>query len=68
MEDANPGHPGENQVSETGPRKMGPWLIVLLVVVVGCLVLVLVPLCTIVILALLGPAIGNIFSDIIGAI
>jgi hypothetical protein len=39
-----------------------------LVVVIGCLALVLVPLCAIVILALLGPAIGNVFSDIVVAI
>jgi hypothetical protein len=68
MEDANPGHSGESQACETEPRKMGLWLIVLLVVVVGCLVVVLVSLCTIVFLALLGPAIGNVFSDVVVAI
>ena len=36
----------------------------------GCaqLVLVVIPICVILILALLGPAIGNVFSDIITAI
>lgn len=65
MEDANPVYHGESERSEMKAKKMSPWLIVLLVVVVGCVALVLVPICIIAILALSGPAIGNVFSNIV---
>jgi hypothetical protein len=46
-------------------RTMAPWLIVLLVVLAACAALPLLAMCIIVVLALLGPAIGNVFSNII---
>ncbi len=45
--------------------KMAPWLVVVLIVLGLCCLLVLVPFCVIVILTLLGPAVGDVFSDII---
>lgn len=48
--------------------KMAPWLIVLLIVLGVCCLLILLPICVITILALLGPSIGNVFSDIVTAI
>lgn len=45
--------------------KMAPWLVVLLVVLALCCLLVVLSICVITILALLGPAVGNVFSDII---
>jgi hypothetical protein len=48
--------------------KMAPWLIVLLIVLGACAALIVIPICVIFILALLGPAIGNIFSNIISSI
>lgn len=47
------------------PKKMAPWLIVLLIVLAACAALPLIAICVIVALALLGPAIGNVFSNII---
>ncbi|MBU0704121.1 MAG: pilus assembly protein [Chloroflexi bacterium] len=47
---------------------MAPWLIVVLVLAGICVALPLLAVCVIVILALLGPSIGNVFSDIIIAI
>lgn len=46
-------------------RKMAPWPIVLIVVLAACAALVLIPVCVIAVLALLGPTIGNVFSNII---
>jgi hypothetical protein len=63
VEEAAPTY--ETDLSEAQPKNMSPWLIVLLVVLVACVVLVLVPVCVIVLLALLGPAIGEIFSNIV---
>jgi len=51
--------------SPAGKGKMAPWLIVLLVILALCCLLVVLPICVIVILALMGPAISNVFSDII---
>ena len=48
--------------------KMAPWLIVLLVILALCCLLVVLPICVIAILALLGPIIGEVFSDITTAI
>lgn len=48
--------------------KMAPWLIVLLIVLGLCCLLIVLPICVITILGLLGPSIGNVFSDIIIAI
>jgi hypothetical protein len=45
--------------------KMSPWLIVLLAVLAVCVALPLLAMCVIVVLALLSPAIGNIFSNIV---
>ncbi|HEY71991.1 MAG: hypothetical protein DRJ03_14410 [Chloroflexi bacterium] len=45
--------------------KMAPWMIVLLVVLALCCLLVVLPFCVIAILSLLGPAVGDVFSDII---
>ena len=45
--------------------KMAPWLIVLLIVLAACAALPLLAMCVIVVLALLGPSIGNVFSNII---
>lgn len=44
---------------------MAPWPIVLIVVLAACAPLVLIPVCVIAVLALLGPTIGNVFSNII---
>ena len=53
----------ENQVEEAPAKsKMPVWLIILIIFLVVFCVL---PVCVIVILALLGPAIGNIFSNVI---
>ncbi len=49
-------------------RKMAPWLIALIVVLVGCAALVLISICVILALALLGPQIGNVFENIISSI
>lgn len=54
---------GESEAPAKG--KMAPWLIVLLIVLGLCCVLVVLPICVITILSLLGPSIGNVFSDII---
>jgi hypothetical protein len=45
--------------------KMAPWLIVVLVLLGICVALPLIAICVIVILALLGPSIGNVFSNIV---
>jgi len=55
---------GESETPAT-TGKMAPWLIVLLIVLGLCCVLVVLPICVIAILSLLGPSIGNVFSDII---
>ncbi len=51
-----------------GKGKMAPWLIVLLVILALCCLLVVLPICVIAILTLLGPIIGEVFSDITTAI
>ena len=52
----------ENAPLPTVKRSFPIWLIVLLVILAAC---ILIPICIIVILALLGPSIGNVFSEII---
>jgi len=64
MEEAAPVYEYDLEPPETKP-KMSPWLIVLLVVLAACCVLVLAPICIIAILTLLGPSIGNVFSNIV---
>jgi hypothetical protein len=54
---AEMGAPGEAK------SKFPTWAIVL--IVLGVVVLCVLPVCVIVILALLGPAIGNVFSNIL---
>jgi len=54
--------------SPAASGKMAPWLIVLLIVLGLCCLLVVLPICVITILALLGPSVGNVFSDIVTAI
>jgi hypothetical protein len=44
--------------------KMAPWLIVVLVILGLCCLLVVASVCVIGVLTLLGPAVGNVFSDI----
>jgi len=63
MEEATPIY--EADLSEAEPKQMAPWLIVLLIVLGVCVVCVLVPVCVITILTLLGPAVGDIFNDIV---
>jgi hypothetical protein len=62
MPDTDPIYEPESPASS---KKMAPWLIVLLVLVGICVALPLISMCIIVILALLGPSIGNVFSNII---
>lgn len=45
--------------------KMAPWLIVVLVLLGICVALPFIAICVIVILALLGPSIGNVFENIV---
>jgi uncharacterized membrane protein len=49
-------------VSPPAKSKLPAVVIVILVLLAACIV---IPICVIVILALLGPAIGNVFSNIV---
>ncbi len=62
MEEPTPVY--ESEATEAKP-KMAPWLIVVLVLAGICAALPLLAMCVIVILALLGPSIGNIFENIV---
>ena len=61
MEEFTPAYEPEPTESK---GKMAPWLIVVLVLVGICVALPLIAVCVIVILALLGPSVGNVFSNI----
>ena len=58
-------HTYDEPEATAGKGNMAPWLIVLLVILALCCLLVVLPICIIAILALMGPAISNVFSDII---
>ncbi|MFQ6102404.1 MAG: hypothetical protein ACE5OS_14420 [Anaerolineae bacterium] len=62
MEEATPIYESE---LPTAKPKMAPWLIVVLVLLGICVALPLAAICVIFILALLGPSIGNVFSNIV---
>lgn len=59
--EASPAYASESRTKQ----KMAPWLIVLLIVLAACIIVCLTALCVIIVLALFGPAIGNVFSNII---
>jgi hypothetical protein len=53
----------DNMQAAPQPKsKLPVWAIVLIVVVALC---ILIPVCVIAILALLGPSIGNVFSNVL---
>ena len=57
--------PSYEPEAPTANGKMAPWLIVLLVIVSLPCLLVVASVCVIAVLAMLGPAVGNVFSEII---
>jgi hypothetical protein len=64
MEEFTPTYEYEPEAPAAKP-KMAPWLIVVLILLGVCVALVFIPVCVIVVLALLGPVIGDVFSNIV---
>ena len=58
----------DNEGDKTGLTILGLSGIALAIVLIGVVVLCVLPFCIIIILALLGPAIGNVFSNIVDEI